>query len=459
MMRARKFVSALLVRGILLLLALSAGLPGWSNVAEAASIIASPTGDGVYAIQGIGFSGVSGLDVTVTYDSSTLGNPRVVQGTLLANALFAANPNVPGVIRIGALSTSGFSGTGVIAAITFDKKAGAAGSLTGLTASLINSSGAPLVVTTSYSNATATDSSQTAQTDTTAPGTPTPTTTPSTPVTTGAVGSGATGVTSTSTGGSVYLGTVSMPGDAATSQPEKKAENKAETQKLDQQPLQGQETATGQTHDTGKAEPEEKKAPVEKKDIVYPSVSEKIRTSSEKLTVEKLLALFELSTELPYSQAPGVVLSDGKTSVSLTVRLGEDGRETPSFALKHAKLLSLQQGEGGEWLIEALPVLNTNEAALTVSLEASSIRIPLTVAQPLNSKSLGDLKEFSEKTFSLFLKERGTKDAPRYDLNGDGKRDYLDDYIFAANFLAGRGQTPPPGKRPTPAAPALPKQP
>ena len=87
-------------------------------MAEAASVIASPTGDGVYAVQGIGLSGVSGLDITVTYDSSTLGNPRVVQGNLLANAVFVANPNVPGVIRIGALSTSGFSGSGVLAAIT-----------------------------------------------------------------------------------------------------------------------------------------------------------------------------------------------------------------------------------------------------------------------------------------------------------------------------------------------------
>ncbi len=440
MVHVRKFVPALLVRGVLLLLVLSVGLPGWSGVAEAASINASPTGDGVYTVQGIGFSGGSGLDITITYDSSTLGNPRVVQGKLLANAVFAANPNVPGVIRIGALNMSGFSGTGVIAVITFDKKGAAAGSLTDLKASLINSAGAPLAVTTSYSNAPVADASQTAQTDTTTPGTPAPTS-PSTPVTTG--GSGTTG---TSTSGSVYLGTVSMPGDAATEQPEKKAE----APKLDQPPVSGQETSSGQAAETVKAEPEEKKAPVEKKDIVYPSVSEKIRTSSEKLTMEKLLALYALPKELPYTQTPAVVLSDGKAGVRLTVRLGGDGKETPSFALKHAKLLSLQQGEGGEWFIEALPVVNTNEAVLTVSLEASSIRIPLTVAQPLNGRSLGDLKVLSEKTFPLFLKERGTKEAPRYDLNGDGKRDYLDDYIFSANYLAGGGKIPAPDKGQTP---------
>jgi len=446
MVRVNKFVSALLVRGVFLLLALSVGLPGWSGLAEAASINASQTGDGVYTVQGIGFSGVSGLDITITYDASTLGNPRVVQGKLLANAVFVANPNVPGVIRIGALSTSGFSGTGVIAVITFDKKGGAVGSLS-LTASLINSSGAPLAVTTSYSDARTTDTSQVVKTETPSSDSP-----PSSPP--GGGGSPGSSTTSPS-GGGVYLGTVSMPGDAATSQPEKKTE----TQKVDQPPVSGQETSSSQASETAKAEPEEKKAPVEKKDIVYPSVSEKIRTFPEKLTLEKLLALFELPKELPYTQTPGVVLSDGKASVRLTVRLGGDGKETPSFALKHAKLLSLQQGEGGEWLIEALPALNTNEAALTVTLEASSILIPLTVAQPLNGKSLGDLKGLSEKTFSLFLKERGTKESPRYDLNGDGKRDYLDDYIFAANFLAGGGQAPLPDKRPAPAAPARSKQP
>ena len=452
MVNVREFVSALLARGAFLSLTLWVGLLGWSSMAEAASVIASPTGDGVYAVQGIGLSGVSGLDITVTYDSSTLGNPRVVQGNLLANAVFVANPNVPGVIRIGALSTSGFSGSGVLAAITFDKKGGATGSITGLTATMINSSGAPLVVTTSYSNAQVTDSSQTAPSATTAPGTPTQTS-PTPAITTGGGGGGTTGTSTTSTATSVYLGTVSMPGDAATSQPEKKAE----TQKLDQQPVQSQETAApGQSSETGKAVPEEKKASVEKKNIDYPSVSEKIRTYPEKLTMEKLLALFELPQKAPYVQSPRIVLSDGKASVRLTVRLGVDGKEAPSFALEHAKLLSLKQGEGGEWLIEALPAVNTNEAALTASLEASSIRIPLTVAQPLSDKRLDDLKVLSEKTFSLFLKERGTKEAPRYDLNGDGKRDYLDDYIFAANYLAGQEKTPVPDKRPAPARPQQP---
>lgn len=448
MTNVRNMVTSLRNRGAVLVLVGGLGLLGSFSTAFAATITAGPSGNGVYAVVGSGLTGVGGMDVTVTYDTSTLGNPRVAKGVQLGNALFVANPNQPGVIRIGIVSTSGISSNNVtIATITFDRKGESSGLLTGLTATMISTSGAPLAVTPSYSNAPTTDASQVVKTETPPSDSP-----PSSPP----GGGGVPGSSTTSpSGGGVYLGTVSMPGDDAKSQPEKKTE----TQKVDQQPLPSQEAAPGETHDTVKAEPEEKKAPVEKKDIVYPAVSEKVKTSSEKVTMEKLLALFELPKELPYAQTPRVVLSDGKASVRLTVRLAGDGKETPSFALKQAKLLSLQQGEGGEWLIEALPVVNTNEAALTVSLEASSILIPLTVAQPINGRSLGDLKVLSEKTFPLFLKERGTKEAPRYDLNGDGKRDYLDDYIFAANFLAGGGQAPPADKRPAPAAPARTSQP
>jgi hypothetical protein len=44
----------------------------------------------------------------------------------------------------------------------------------------------------------------------------------------------------------------------------------------------------------------------------------------------------------------------------------------------------------------------------------------------------------TEEDFKLFLKDRGTLKSPKYDLNGDGKRDYLDDYIFTANYIVAR---------------------
>jgi hypothetical protein len=59
----------------------------------------------------------------------------------------------------------------------------------------------------------------------------------------------------------------------------------------------------------------------------------------------------------------------------------------------------------------------------------------------------------NEADFTLFLKERGAENAPRFDLNGDGARNYLDDYIFTANFIVQTDL----GKNPKGESPATPK--
>lgn len=435
MTNVRKMIAGLKCRGAILALVAGLGLLGSFSAASAATITAVASGNGVFAVVASGFTGVAGLDVTVTYDSATLGNPRVEKGAMLGNALFVANPNQTGIIRIGAVSTSGVSGSGTVAVITFDRKGDSAGLLTGITATTINTSGAPLPVTASYSNASS-DVAQVVKTET-----PTQTIVPLSPS-----GGGTQGTTTTTSGGSLYLGTVTMPGDSVPGQTEKKVE----TPKSDPQSGQGQgSTTAGPAAEEGKPEPEQKKAPAERKNVVYPSVAERLKASPDNSTMDKVVAAFDLAKDLPYVQTPRIVLSDGTTSVRLTVRLGES-KESPSFALEHAKLLSLKQSEDGEWLVEALPGRNTDEAALTVSQGELTVRIPLTVAQPLSEKQLGELKPLSEKSFQLFLKERGTKETPRYDLNGDGKRDYLDDYIYAANYLSLRAASPVSVKPPTP---------
>lgn len=60
---------------------------------------------------------------------------------------------------------------------------------------------------------------------------------------------------------------------------------------------------------------------------------------------------------------------------------------------------------------------------------------PLTLV-PKASPEVGKKKGLDEAAFNAFLSERGTSERPKFDLNNDGKRDYIDDYIYTANYIA-----------------------
>jgi hypothetical protein len=177
----------------------------------------------------------------------------------------------------------------------------------------------------------------------------------------------------------------------------------------------------------------------ENKNVVYQSVLERFREFKGEKTPKSLTALFAAAVMLGVRQEPAVVLTDGKTRVKVTIQSPSTGKETPNFALKGAKLISLKPDEDA-WVIEALPDSKGYVAGITVQHNGSSTEIPLTVAPPLDADRVpaGGL---SEAGYNIFLKERGTDKAPRYDLNGDGVRTYLDDYIFTANFIVKRDST------------------
>jgi hypothetical protein len=126
--------------------------------------------------------------------------------------------------------------------------------------------------------------------------------------------------------------------------------------------------------------------------------------------------------------------------VKISFQILSTGKKGSNFALKGAKLISLKQEEG-VWVIEALPDMKVYEAAITVLHEGYMTEIPLTVAPPLDAGS-APAGGLSEAGFSLFLKKRGTDKAPRFDLNGDGVRNYIDDYIFSANHILKISQKP-----------------
>jgi hypothetical protein len=128
-------------------------------------------------------------------------------------------------------------------------------------------------------------------------------------------------------------------------------------------------------------------------------------------------------------QEPLIALSDGTSKVKVSLDMPV-GAKSPNFALNGATLVSLRR-EGDLYLLEVIPDAGVYEARITILNNGSITEVPLTVTQPLNPAFMpGGI--LNETALGLYLKGEPGK---RSDLNGDGKVDYLDDYIITANYL------------------------
>lgn len=386
----------------------------------AASVTIVPTAAGSYSVQGSSMDGVAGIDLTIIYDSISLSSPTVSQGALVAGAIMAANTNNPGSIKIAIISTKAFSGSGPIATVTFTTQSGTGG-VTSASVSMINSKGAPIPAQVSVSGGNAPTASAPALA--TAPGVPfsqpgatttsTSLSTPSAP---------ASPITTT-------LGTVSMPSDIPA--------------KADTKPADTPVIPAPVTEPAAVIRPAEPPAGV--KPASEPQKPDKIKITSYKGTLENfraytgqkspaiLIELFGRNISSTIRQEPAPVLSDGKTPVKLLATIEETGNKSPNFALNGARLISLNKDDATHtWIIEALPQAGTMQASLTILTDSETIEYPLTLAPPVED-FVAD-----EAGFAGFLTDSG-KATPKHDLNGDGRHDYLDDFIYTANYLKKRG--------------------
>jgi len=109
----------------------------------------------------------------------------------------------------------------------------------------------------------------------------------------------------------------------------------------------------------------------------------------------------------------------------------------PNFACIEARLISIKRTQAAVWQLEILPAAGSWKSAVVIQQGVSRTVVPLTVAPPLP----GDT-DLSSKGFAAYLKNSESGLQQRIDLNGDGKSDYLDDYIRTANVLAVRNADP-----------------
>jgi len=174
-----------------------------------------------------------------------------------------------------------------------------------------------------------------------------------------------------------------------------------------------------------------------KQSVSYRSVLEQFQTFTGVKTPKALIALFDQNVMPGIRQEPPVVLSDGDATAKVFITPSSSQEtESPNFALKEAKLVSLKMEENNTWVIELLPAKGAYKATVRMLQSGAMTEIPVTVAPPISkTMKIGKGDALTEADFIMFLKERGTGKAPRFDLDGDGKRDYIDDYIFTANYL------------------------
>lgn len=160
------------------------------------------------------------------------------------------------------------------------------------------------------------------------------------------------------------------------------------------------------------------------------SVLERFRTYTGPRTPAALKALFDAPVAADALQQPAIALSDGAATVVISVAAGTPDSRAPNVAFSGAQLISLTRGTAAGWNIEALPAAGTLKASLILLTGSGTREIPLTVAPTLPRET-----DLSEPGFAAFLRAAGSAPPPEFDLNGDGRRDYVDEYIFTANYL------------------------
>lgn len=385
----------------------------------AAIITITPSGSSSYDVIGTGMDGVAGIQVNISYDANSLDKPSVTQGGLISGAMLAANTSLPGMIKVAIISTRAFSGSGQIASISFASKTGSGG-ITSITSKMIDINGAALPSTPVYQPAESPESpnSQPFQPSQTTPA--------------GQTSSTSQAVTATK---QTYLGTVTLPID----QQQRPTPQPPESTNI---PVPPAEPASAKAAE--KLPPSETTAAATKDSdesrqrTIYKGIIDRFKIYKGSRKFSDVAALFDRKPAAAIYQEPAIILTDGKSKVSISFEISSKTATSPNIAVDGGKLIYFKQDKDnkGRWLADILPEAGALRVIVTVIAGVDEFDFPLTAAPPVKTTLTLD-----EKGWKRFTREIGTEKAPMHDLNGDGVRDYIDDFIFIANCLSINSKT------------------
>jgi len=389
----------------------------------------------VYELRGEDLQGVGAADIRIFYDVSGLKNPSVTQEQLISGAMIARYLDTPGVVRmlIIAPDSQGITGSGKMSQITFDSLGGTSGTIISLSASMVSAaSRSDIPVRTSVEITPAEDKVPTSVNQ-------------SSDFAKKLTKDSITGQPKQELFGISGLSTATEDGippggsEEATPRPEQPVAPPADVniskvptpvEPVVKSATDNSQSEAGVTAGNEARKSEEAKPPptVAPKGPVFNGAMALFKEYKGPRTAKALAALFVEGSVPGVSQDPLIAIADGVSKVLLTV---EQGYTTaPNFSVSGGKLISLTR-TGPRYQLSILP--DVRAVAVTVSLltRDAVATIPLTVVPPLDMKLIPSGK-LDEATFERLLKRNGVASG---EIQGDGVRDYLNDYILTAHYL------------------------
>jgi len=419
----RRFCAAVFI------IAMSLPLPAYA----VSTLAISSGGDGVFLLQGMGIEDASAFEINILYDTNTLANPQVVEGPLISGAMTAINQSLPGMVRMVIIRLTPIKGSGVIATLSFDRKGSSPGIINSMNIRLANINGSPLSALAQISNPqdAASNVAASSQNQNIASGTTTTTVSAGTPAT--------TSVPSIIPSMVVIAG---QPGGAEEINKQADAtrirEQDRQTSALDSAVSIANESAapTQKTEAITTANNSGIPKAVSKAIYTQKSVLDRFKEYKGERTIAALVSLFENESMIGCRQEPPVSISDGKSIVRVIFVSTPGANLNSNIAVMGARLISLKRDADytNTWIAELLPEKDTYQASLAVTHGGMKTIFPLTVSPKVDVNHVRS-GSWTDADFVYYLKGQHT------DLNKDGKRDYIDDYIFTANYLDALGKT------------------
>lgn len=384
------------------LLVLMTQLIGWVCFILPLSLLASPlvsvssVGGGNFQIEGTGIEGAAAFDLTLLYDASALNNPRVAAGSLVAGSMLETNATTSGVVRIAIIRITPVTGSGVVATVSFNQAGESVGKIRSLNAKLLDINGQPLRVATQIINAT--ESSVKAL----------PT--------------------------SISSATVAANNTPSTDEKKLVAESQLQA---DAHPELFDQTDMPSDIASDSIKPSPADIASAGQIIIHKSVLDRFMKYSGKRNLESESELFRTPVSAECSQSPPVMLADGKSQVTVFLTPTKSTAEISNFVVMSAQLVSFNENPNlvNSWIVHLIPTKGLiSSSSIAYRQGANTVVCPLTVAPEVDI-DFDKSGSITEADVRLYFNRRKSKKALRFDLNQDGKQDYLDDYIFVANYL------------------------